>query len=130
MKWKAKDPSKWKKKFLLFPRKIDGWWYWLEYAEKKFNPDEYGWMSEWRGQIDKNKEVAEEFRKFQKEKESSREKEGLLMINDSNNPLLFSEANSFKIDTNITDFDIPLGSKIGPNFIKQLRKQLKRRRWW
>jgi len=56
MKWKPKTraiPTQWHVKFLIFPRKIDGYWVWLETVERKWKKkiwEETGWMNlyEWR----------------------------------------------------------------------------------
>ena len=40
MRWKAKpekDPYDWEKKFALLPRKIDGYWIWLEEYEQRMD---------------------------------------------------------------------------------------------
>jgi hypothetical protein len=36
MRWKKKDPHRWKVKFAWYPVLIDGYWYWLNRLERRF----------------------------------------------------------------------------------------------
>lgn len=55
MRWESKKNGKWHTRFLLYPKAIKTHWYWFEKVEYRY----VSGYKEWRGQIDKNLEMAE-----------------------------------------------------------------------